>query len=443
MKQLRLDPDRIVDCIAEPLLASQIALRRLHADVPEQELDLLQLATTLVAQPGARPTEVMRRHIAEIAGLARLLDNAPDDFRTEPTRGNSPGFVYRAKDRPIDDSRLRHPRLESSGNPEWDWNGPNMTTLADQIGEHPVFFSLLQILNAQCCQFRATQSASQQHGDHGVISYSPEGVPVEYAEQTSSLLGGQPIAHPDAKLLGALDPANSGGEVRTEQTGISGFVCKAADRRQSEVDCRRRIVRLLKENAITGHNGFVEGQARLRAVPFDELPDGMIIRALGTLRCQAVQDGRLRLLQIGQPQNSLGCSFAVRSGHAASLASAAWKGSYRAIVSQVPERDFGTIAGIAEPLRISINYPFSPVLAQLRGAIVVEMLGHAEIGKLCSAIESRFEEISRAETTTGEDPQEVLYRYTSAEGLLGIVRPREICRQVSYCRRVAVSTDGR
>jgi len=27
--------------------------------------------------------------------------------------------------------------------PEWDWNGSNMTTLADEIGKHPVFFSLL------------------------------------------------------------------------------------------------------------------------------------------------------------------------------------------------------------------------------------------------------------------------------------------------------------
>jgi hypothetical protein len=56
----------------------------------------------------------------------------------------------------------------------------------------------------------------------------PEGVPVEYAEQTSSLFGGQPIAHPNAKLFGTFDPSNSGGEVRTEQTGIRGFVCKAA-----------------------------------------------------------------------------------------------------------------------------------------------------------------------------------------------------------------------
>ena len=61
-----------------------------------------------------------------------------------------------------------------------------------------------------------------------------------------------------------------------------------------------------------------------------------------------------------------------------------------------------------------------------RGAIVVEMLSDAEIKKICRAIESRFEEISRAEVAADEEPPDVLYHYTSAEGLLGIVRSREI-----------------
>jgi hypothetical protein len=59
LNRLWLDADRIVDGVAEPLFASQIALRHLDAYVAGQELDLLQLATTLVAQPSARSTEVM------------------------------------------------------------------------------------------------------------------------------------------------------------------------------------------------------------------------------------------------------------------------------------------------------------------------------------------------------------------------------------------------
>ena len=36
--------DLVVDRFSQPLLAAQIALRRLHADMPKQKLDLLQLA---------------------------------------------------------------------------------------------------------------------------------------------------------------------------------------------------------------------------------------------------------------------------------------------------------------------------------------------------------------------------------------------------------------
>jgi hypothetical protein len=38
------DPDGIVDGIPKPLFASQVALRRMHADVPEQKLNLLQFS---------------------------------------------------------------------------------------------------------------------------------------------------------------------------------------------------------------------------------------------------------------------------------------------------------------------------------------------------------------------------------------------------------------
>jgi hypothetical protein len=49
--RLRLDSDRIVERIAKPLLTSQIPFGRLHAYMPEQELNLLQLTAALVAQP--------------------------------------------------------------------------------------------------------------------------------------------------------------------------------------------------------------------------------------------------------------------------------------------------------------------------------------------------------------------------------------------------------
>ncbi len=41
---IRLNPERVVDCVLQPLLASQIPLRCLDRDMPEKELNLIQLA---------------------------------------------------------------------------------------------------------------------------------------------------------------------------------------------------------------------------------------------------------------------------------------------------------------------------------------------------------------------------------------------------------------
>src|SRR5258708_7652340 len=55
----------------------------------------------------------------------------------------------------------------------------------------------------------------------------------------------------------------------------------------------------------------VECEPGFRAIPFDEFSDRMIIGSLGTWRGQAVQNSRLRLLEVRELQNRLGCPFAV------------------------------------------------------------------------------------------------------------------------------------
>jgi hypothetical protein len=49
-----------------------------------------------------------------------------------------------------------------------------------------------------------------------------------------------------------------------------------------------------------------------------------------------------------------------------------------------------------------------------------------DIRGICEAIELRFGELSKAEAAVDERPPEILYHYTSAEGLLGIVQSGEI-----------------
>ncbi len=57
---------------------------------------------------------------------------------------------------------------------------------------------------------------------------------------------------------------------------------------------------------------------------------------------------------------------------------------------------------------------------------MVQMLDDQRLKELCETIETRFEEISKSEAKTEEQPPDILYHYTSAEGLLGIVTTREL-----------------
>jgi len=55
----------IVDGVSEPLLAAQVSLRGLDADVTKQELDLLKLNTCLVTQTRTSSPQIMRGNAVE------------------------------------------------------------------------------------------------------------------------------------------------------------------------------------------------------------------------------------------------------------------------------------------------------------------------------------------------------------------------------------------
>lgn len=57
----RFDPDAIIDCRTNALLAAEVALGRLHRYVSQKELNLLQLTSRSMAEASAGSAQVMRR----------------------------------------------------------------------------------------------------------------------------------------------------------------------------------------------------------------------------------------------------------------------------------------------------------------------------------------------------------------------------------------------
>jgi hypothetical protein len=173
-----------------------------------------------------------------------------------------------------------------------------VSALTDEIGDHPVFLAQLNPFELESQQFAAAQPTAKEHREHRVITeLAQRGRWPSRRQQSPSLLRREPVPQTNPKSAHALDPSDAGGELRTEQPGIGRFIGHSAHRRESQVDRGRSKVSLFEVDPIAEHDGAVERQARFRAIPRDELPDGMVVRALAG-RGQAIKYGRLRLVRI-------------------------------------------------------------------------------------------------------------------------------------------------
>ncbi len=64
----------------------------------EKELDLFDLATSLVAEPGTSPTQIVWCQLGDSGLLCDLSDNVPDDLCRHPLTPDATVSVDPAKD---------------------------------------------------------------------------------------------------------------------------------------------------------------------------------------------------------------------------------------------------------------------------------------------------------------------------------------------------------
>ena len=74
----RIEADFIVNRISEPLLAAKVSLRRLHAHMTQQELDLLKFPAGLMAQTGACAPKIVWSKIFQTTFRTSGLYDPPD-----------------------------------------------------------------------------------------------------------------------------------------------------------------------------------------------------------------------------------------------------------------------------------------------------------------------------------------------------------------------------
>ena len=165
-----------------------------------------------------------------------------------------------------------------------------MTSLADHIRENPVFLSLLKMPERHGCKFRASQPASEEGCDHGVVAFTPHRAAIKDGEEPLALFARQPVTETHAMLFRSFHPADSGGQIRAQQPGICRFVRQFPNRCEPKVDGRCSVALLFQIDAITSDDGPVESEPRLRAVPVNEIANGVVICASRTWRREAVEN---------------------------------------------------------------------------------------------------------------------------------------------------------
>ena len=169
---VRSEVKKIIHWMPEILLAAEIAFRCLHRCMPQQELNLLQLAAARVAQLRTGSAQVMRCDVLQARSLAAGLDHVPHNILRDAF---SPYLSHprdSSKDSSLRDPGCGRPLIERGFDPFGNGDRADVPTLADQIHYRPVPPADLDFTQLQANQLRSTKTTTKQHRQHGIVSPS-------------------------------------------------------------------------------------------------------------------------------------------------------------------------------------------------------------------------------------------------------------------------------
>jgi hypothetical protein len=113
----------------------------------EKELNLLQLPAIRMAEFCASSPEVVWSEEFQLHPFSTPSDNVPNDILGDTITSRRPMTAYGSEDSAGDHLRRFSPPIDCVFDPDRHRNGPDMTTLANQIHDCPMTLSDLQILD--------------------------------------------------------------------------------------------------------------------------------------------------------------------------------------------------------------------------------------------------------------------------------------------------------
>ncbi len=249
--------------MSQILFAAEIAFRRLHGYVPQQELNLLKLSAVGVAQLRTGSPQIMGCNMFQARSLAAGLDYVPHHI----LRDAFPPYLSRpgdgSKDPALRNPGCSGPLIERRFHPFWDGHGANVATLADQVHHCPVPLTHLDLVQLQPDQLGSAKATPQKKGQHRVVALGTHAIATSVLEHFGTLLRAQPVAGAETELLDPFHSADPRSQLGTQQARIGGFVSQAAHGSQLLVDGVRGQTSGLQVHAIADYDDAVESQAWL------------------------------------------------------------------------------------------------------------------------------------------------------------------------------------
>jgi hypothetical protein len=126
---------------AEILFAPDVAFGCLNGGVSEKKLDLFQLPTSGVAQPGARPPQVMRGERLYFRPTRASFHYVPNNVLCDAVAPNHAVLAYRSEELAADDGYALCPSVNGGLDPSWNGNRSHAAALAHEIHDCPVILA--------------------------------------------------------------------------------------------------------------------------------------------------------------------------------------------------------------------------------------------------------------------------------------------------------------
>ena len=104
----------------------------------------------------------MGSEILDVGTFRGPLDNVPDGFRREACTPYFFQFAYSPEECTCTYLGCIAPLINCAFRPHGNWNGADVFSFTNQVGDHPVFLADLKIFESESYEFGASQTAPNE-----------------------------------------------------------------------------------------------------------------------------------------------------------------------------------------------------------------------------------------------------------------------------------------